>query len=187
MKFRVNQEAIGGCWYKNKSWMRPELFWCLCFKEKVHAEVLQQKYWPQSCYHLLNSAFWKSKRKHFLCPWQKIRGSWENSSWRSLVQSSATVMVSSAIRPSSLGLYPVRPWKSPRERTPYLSVRPVPLLDCSHGEKDFLPIQAEAFLFQYMNVVLHLPTVRFCEGMPSRASRPGHAWEVGPCEPHEVQ
>lgn len=66
-------------------------FWCLCFKKKVHAEVLQQKYWPQACYHLLSSAFQKSKRKLFLCSWQKIIGSSENSSWKGLQEVSSPI------------------------------------------------------------------------------------------------
>jgi len=84
------------------------VFWCLCFRKKVHAEILQRNYWPLSCCHLLNSAFQKSERKLFLCPWQTIIGLSENSSWNSLQDVSSpifcSITVSYVIRPSSLGL-----------------------------------------------------------------------------------
>lgn len=75
--------------------------------------------------HFLNTALQKNRRKLFLCTWEKIIGLSENSSWKGLqevsaVQASAKIGVNYGIRPSSLGLYPVRPWKSPRERTPSL-------------------------------------------------------------------
>lgn len=166
----MNQEAIGGCWCKNKARMR-RAWWCF------GACVLRKRWMQRFCNRNIDpvmllfaeQCFSEEQKETISLPlWQKITGLSENASWkvyckRSLDQSSATIMVSYGIRPSYLGLYPVRPWKSPRVRKPRLSVQPVPLLDCSHGEKGFPPIQAELKIFQYMTIVFHPPTVHHCE------------------------
>lgn len=118
--------------------------WRLCFLRKRFVQRYCSRSIDASHCHFLNTALQKSRRKLFFCSWQKIIGLSENSGWKGLqevsaLQSPVKIRVNYGIRPSSLGLYPVRSWRSPRVRIPYLSVQPLPLLDCSHGEKAFPP------------------------------------------------
>lgn len=78
---------------------------------------------------------------------------------KSQVQPPSEIRASYEIRPESLRLCPVRPWKSPSRESKSLCEPYIPPLDCPRGEQ----ASPHLFSFQFNLIASHPPTMLHCE------------------------